>query len=81
MQKRDVELGLGVCEECEGFMLDRLSSIVRNMSGTKSTVLEIKRKVELAKVEQFWGWHVLNPDAVTEGFVHESMGLLHYSPL
>ena len=81
MEKRDVEPALGVFKECEGLMQDRLSSIVLYMLGTKSTVLGIKREVKLARVEQLWGWHVLHPDAVTEGFVHESRGMLHYPAL
>ena len=81
MEKRDVEPALGVFKECEGLMPDRLSSIVLYMSGTKSTVLGIKREIKLARVEQLWGLHVLHPDAVTEGFVHESRGMLHYSAL
>ena len=81
MEKRDVELALGVFKECEGLMQDRLSSIVLYMLGTKSTVLGIKREVKLARVEQLWGWHVPHPDAVTEGFLHESRGMLHYPAL
>ena len=81
MEKRDVEPALGVFKECEGLMPDRLSSIVLYMSGTKSTVMGIKREIKLATVEQLWGWHVLHPDAVTERFVHESRGMLHYSAL
>ena len=81
MEKPDVEPALGVFKECEGLMPDRVSSIVLRMSGTKSIVLGITREMELARVEQLWGWHVLHPDAVTEGFVHESRGMLHYSAL
>ena len=81
MEKRDVEPALGVFKECEGLMPDRLSSIVLYTSGTKSLVLGIKREIELARVEQLWGWHVLHLEAVTEGFVHESRGMLHYSAL
>ena len=81
MEKRDVEPALGVFKECEGLMPDRLSSIVLYMSGTKSTVQGIKREMKLAKVEQLWGWHVFRSDAVTEGFVHQSRGMLHYSAL
>ena len=72
MEKRDVEPALVVFKECEGLMPDRLSSTVLYMSGTKSTVLGIKREIKLARVEQLWGWHVLHPDAFTEWFVHES---------
>ena len=60
MEKRDVEPVLGVFKECEGLMPDRLSSIVLYMSGTKSSVLGIKREMKLARVEQLWGWHVLH---------------------
>ena len=81
MEKRDVEPALGVFKECEGLMPDRLSSIVLYMWGTKSSVLGIKREIKLAKVEQLWNCHVLHPDAVTEGFVHESTGMLTYSAL
>ena len=81
MEKRDVEPAVGVFKECEGLMPDRLSSIVLYMSGIKSTVLGIKRGIKSARVEQLWGWHVLHPDEVTEGFVHESRGMLHYSAL
>ena len=81
MEKRDVEPALGVFKECEGLMSYKLSSIVLYMSGTKSTVLGIKREVKLARVEQLWGWHVLHSDALTEGFVHEARGMLHYSAL
>ena len=56
-------------------MPDRLSGIVLYMSGTISSVLGIKRKRKFARVEQLWSWHVLHPDAVTEGFVHESRGM------
>ena len=62
-------------------MPDGLSSIVLYMSGTKSTVLGMKRETKLARVEQVWAWHVLHPDAVTERFVRESRGMLHYSAL
>ena len=81
MGKRDVEPALGVFKECEGLMPDRLSSIVLYMSGTKSSVLGIKREIKLARVEQLWRWHVLHPDAVTEGFVHESRGVPSFSAL
>ena len=79
MEKRDVETALGVLKECEGLTPDRLSSVVLYMSGNKSTVLGIKREIKLAKVEQLWGSHVLHPNAVNEGFVHESRSMLHYS--
>ena len=78
MEKRDVEPALGVFKECEGLMPDRLSSIVLYMSVPKSTILGIKREIKLARVEQLWSWHVLHPDAVIEGFVHEFRGMLHY---
>ena len=81
MEKRDVEPALGVFKECEGLMPNRLSSIVLYMSGTKSTILGIKREIKLARVEQVWGWRGLHSDAATEGFVHESRGMLHYSAL
>ena len=81
MEKRDVETALGVFKECEGLMPDRLSSIVLYMSGTKTLVLGIKREIKLARVEQLWSWHMLHPDAVTEGFVHESRGMLTFSAL
>ena len=81
MEKRDVEPALRVFKECEGLMPDRLSSIVLYMSGTKSSVQGIKREIKLARVEHLWGWHVPHRDAVTEGFVHESRGMLHYSAL
>ena len=81
MEKRDVEPALGVFKECEGLMPDRLSGIVLYMSGTKSSVLGIKREIKLARVEQLWSWHVLHPDAVTEGFVHESRGMPTFSAL
>ena len=75
MEKRDVEPALGVFKECEGLMPDKLPGIVLYMSGTKSSVLGIKREIKLARVEQLWSWHVLHRDAVTEGFVHESEGM------
>ena len=81
MEKPDVEPALGVFKECEGLMPNRVSSIVLYMSGTKSSVLGIKREIKLARVEQLWSWHVLHPDAVTEGFVHESRGMRTYSAL
>ena len=81
METRHVEPALGVFKECEGLMPDRLSSIICYMSGTRSTVPGIKLAVKLATIEQLWGWHVLLPDVVTEGFVHESRGMLHYSAL
>ena len=81
MEKRDVEPALGVFKECEGLMPDGLSGIVLYMSGTKSSVPSIKREIKLARVEQLWRWHVLHPDAVTEGFVHESRGMLTFSAL
>ena len=75
MEKRDVEPALGVFKECEGLMPDRLSGIVLYMSGTKSSVLGIKREIKLARVEELWSWHVLHPDAITKGFVPESRGM------
>ena len=81
MEKRDVEPAPGVFKECQGLMPDVVSSIVLYMSGTKSTVLRIKREIKFSRAEQLWIWHVLHPDAVTEGFVHESRGMLHYSAL
>ena len=81
MEKRDVEPALGVFKECEGLMPDRLSGIVPYMSSTESSVLGIKRETKLARVEQLWSWHVLHPDAVTEGFVHESRGMPTFSAL
>ena len=81
MEKRDVEPGLGVFKECEGLMPDRLSGIVLYMSGTESSVLGIEREIKLVRAEQLRSWHVLHPDAVTEGFVHESRGMLTFSAL
>ena len=81
MEKRDVEPALGVFKECEGLMPDRLSGLVLYMSGTKSSVLGIKREKKLARVERLWSWHVLHPDAVTEGFVDESRGMPTFSAL
>ena len=81
MEKRDVEPALGVFKECEELMPDRLSGIVLYVSGTKSSVPGIKREMDLARVEQSWSWHVLHPDAVTQGFVHESRGMLSFSAL
>ena len=54
MEKRDVEPALGVVKECEGLMPNRLSGIVLYMSGTKSSVLGIKREIKLARVVV---WH------------------------
>ena len=71
----------GVFKECEGLKPHRLLSIVLCMSGTKRKVLAIKREIKLPRVEQSWGWHVLHPDTVTEGFVHESRAMPHYSAL
>ena len=48
MEKRDVEPALVVFKECEGLMPDRPSGIVLYMSGTKSSVLGIKREINLA---------------------------------
>ena len=79
MEKRDVEPALGVFKGCEGLMPHRLSGIVLYMSGTKSSVLGIKCEIKLARVEQLWSWHVLHPDAVTEGFVHEFRGMPTFS--
>ena len=62
-------------------MPDRLSGIVLYMSGTKSSVLGIKREIKLARIEQLWSWHVLHPDAVTKGFVYESGGMPTFSAL
>ena len=81
MEKRDVEPALGVFKECEGLMPGRLSGIVLYMSGTKSSVLGIKREIKLARVERLWSSHVLHPDAVTEGFLHESRGMPTFSAL
>ena len=81
MEKRDVELVLGVFKECEGLMPDTLSSIVLYMSGTKRSVLGIKREIKVARVEQLWSWHVLHLNAVTEGFVHESRGMPNFCAL
>ena len=54
MEKRDVEPALAGFKECKGWMPDRLSGIVLYMSGTKSSVLGIKREIKLARVEQLW---------------------------
>ena len=81
MEKRDVEPALGVFKECEGLMPDRLSSVVLYMWGTKSSVLGIKCEIKFARVQQLWSWHVLHPDAVTQGFLHGSRGVLTYSAL
>ena len=81
MEKRDVEPALGVFKECEGSMRDRLSGIALYRSGTKSSVVGIKREIKLARVEQLWSWHVLPPDAVTEGFVYEFRGMPTFSAL
>ena len=72
---------LGFSKGCEGLMPERLSGIVLYMSGTKSSVLGIKREIKLARVEQLCSWHVLHPDAVTEGFVHDSRSMPPLSAL
>ena len=67
MEKRDVEPALGVFKECEGLMPKTLSGIVLYMSGTKSSVLGIKREIKLARVEQLWSWHA--PSGCSHGGV------------
>ena len=67
---------MGVFRECEGLMPHRLSGIVLYMYINKSTILGIKREIKIAWTEQLWSWHVLPPDAVIEGLVHPSRGIL-----
>ena len=56
-------------------MPDRLCSFVLYMSGNKSIVPGIKREIKSARTEQLC-WHVLHPDAATEGFGYPSSGMV-----
>ena len=76
MEKSSLEPALGVFNEWEGLMPDRLSGIVLYMFGNKSTILGTKREIKIAQTEQCWSRHVLHPDAVIEGFVYPSTGML-----
>ena len=48
LENRSLEPASSVCRECEGLMLDSLSSIVLYMSGNKSTMLGIKLEIKIA---------------------------------
>ena len=76
MESTVSEPALGIFKECESLMPDRLSSIVLYMSSNKSRILGIKGEIKIAQIEQLWSWLVLHPDAVIEGFVHPSSGIL-----
>ena len=62
--------------EVEGILPHRLREIVACMAGTKSTLPSLKKIIKDLTKAQMWTWHLLHPQAVTDGLVHESSGML-----
>ena len=63
-------------------MPDRRREIVGYPDGTKSTLPGLKKIIKDVKKAQMWSWHILHPNAVANGLVDISRGMLpHTLPL
>ena len=76
LEKRGLYLALGAFQDVEGIMRDRLREIVGYMDGGKSILPGLKKVIKDAKRAHVWSWHILHPDAVTNGLVDISKGML-----
>ena len=75
MEKRGLHPALGTFKEVEGITPDRLRDIVGYMNGTKSTLPGLKKIIKDVKKAQMWSWHILHPEAVTNGLVNNTTGM------
>ena len=75
MEKRGLHPALGTFKEVEGSMPDRLRDIVGYMDGTKSTLRGLKKFIKDVKKGEMWPWHILHPEAVTDGLVNNTRGM------
>ena len=75
MEKRGLHPALGTFKEVEGITPDRLRDIVGYMDGTKSTLPGLKKIIKDVKKAQMWSWHILHPEAVTNGLVNNTSGM------
>ena len=76
MEKRVLHPALGTFKEVEGITPDRLGDIVGYMDWTKSTLPGLKKIMENDKKAQTWSRHILHPEAVTNGLVNNTRGIL-----
>ena len=70
MEKRGLHPALGTFKGVEGITPHRLRDIVGYMDGTKSTLPSLKKIIKDVKKAQMWSWHILHPEAVTNGLVN-----------
>ena len=75
MEKRGLHPAPGTFKEVEGITPDRLRDIVGYMDGTKSTLPGLKKIIKDVKKAQMWSWHILHPEAVTNGLVTNTRGM------
>ena len=59
----------------EGITPNRLREILGYMDGTKSTLRGLKKIIKDVKKAQMWSWHILHPEAVTNGLVNNTRGM------
>ena len=67
--------GTGYVQGVEGITPDQLREIVGYMDGTKITLPGLKKIMKDVKKAQMWSWHILHPDAVTNGLVNNTRGM------
>ena len=75
IEKRGLHPALGTFKELEGITPDRLRDIVGYMDGTKSTTPGLKKIIKDVKKAEMWSWHILHPEAVTNGLVNNTRGM------
>ena len=75
IEKRGLHPALGTFKEVEGITPDRLRDIVGYMDGTKSTLPGLKKIIKDVKRAHMWSWHILHPEAVTNGLVNNTRGM------
>ena len=75
MEKRALHTALGTFKEVEGITADRLRHIVGYMDVTRSGLPGLKRIIKDVKKAQLWSWHILHPEAVTNGLVNNTRGM------
>ena len=75
MEKRGLHPALRTFKEVESITPDRLRDIVGYMDGTKSTLPGLKKILKDVKKAQMWSWHILHPEAVTNGLVNNTGGM------
>ena len=76
IEKPGLYSALGASKDVEAIMPHRFREIVGYMDGTKSTLPGLKTVIKDVKKAQMWSWRILHPNAVANGLVDMSRGIL-----